>query len=89
MWLLVLQTVFRVPKFGGILEIKSISNMMLQCIPGVIMVYKIHLRSLFYPLMPTLFCVAILIKTAEKPKVHFYACYLVNMHLFMCILSLE
>ena len=28
-------------------------------------------------------------KTAEKPKVHFYACYLVNMHLFMLILSLE
>ena len=39
--------------------------------------------------MPTLFCVAILIKTAEKPKVHLYACYLVNMHLFMCVLSLD
>ena len=51
---------------------------------------RIHPWSLLYPPMPLiLFVTMIRNETAEKQKVHFYACYLVNMHLFICVLSLE
>ena len=60
---------FEDPSFGNWEH--NISNMKVWCISGVIVGYKIHSRSLFYPPMPTLCCVRILIKTAQRPKIHF------------------